>query len=54
MDAAAQTLGRIFAIAMDIMDPISNVPKEFREHLAIMGKKAADALPSHKEYNCNI
>jgi len=35
-------------------DPLDAVPKEFREHMGIMGKDAADALPKHRSYDCKI
>ena len=27
---------------------------EFRQHLGIMGKEAADTLPQHRPYDCKI
>jgi len=35
-------------------DPLADVPREFRQYLGIMGKKAADALPQHHLYDCKI
>jgi len=35
-------------------DPLDAVPKEFRDHMGIMGKEAADALPEHRPYDCKI
>jgi len=35
-------------------DPLEAVPQEFRQHLGIMGKEAAEALPKHRPYDCKI
>jgi len=36
------------------MDPLADVPREFRQYLVIMGKEADDALPQHCPYDCKI
>jgi len=33
---------------------LENIPEKFRSHLAIMGKKAADALPKHQSYDSKM
>ena len=42
MDPQAPVIGHISAISEDIL---SQVPREFHQYLAIMGKEAADTLP---------
>jgi len=49
----AKLLGHVSSVT-EMMETISNVPESFWEHLTIMDKKTADALPSHKEYDCKI
>ena len=43
----ARIVGYILAVKQEEEEPLRNVPEKFRNQLAIMGKKAADALPKH-------
>jgi len=36
------------------IDPLWQIPAEFRHFLGIMGKEAADALPTHTDYDHRI
>jgi len=51
-DPNAQVIGYISAVTTD--DALAGVPGEFRPYLGIMDKKAADALPQHRPYDCKI
>jgi len=51
-DPEARIIGYVSAAAEE--DPVKAVPMEFRQYLGIMGKKAADALPKHRSYDCKI
>ena len=54
MDPTAQTIGYVSAIDDEETDILSRVPRKFRKHWAIMGKKAAEMLPQHRSYDCRI
>jgi len=43
----ARIVGYILAVKQEEEEPLRNVSEKFRNQLAIMGKKAADALPKH-------
>jgi len=47
-------VGYVSAIDQEGQDPLELVPGKFRKYLDIMGKKAADALPKHRPYDCKI
>jgi len=47
-------VGYVSAVKQEEEETLENVPKKFRSHLAILGKKAADALPKHQSYDCKI
>jgi len=49
----ARVIGYIAAVST-ADDPLSLVPREFRQFLDIMGKEAADALPKHSAYDHEI
>jgi len=49
---SAQVIGYVSAAAEE--DPLKAIPMEFRPHVGIMGKEAANALPEHRPYNCKI
>jgi len=51
-DPSAQTIGHVSAIEEG--EPLGIVPTEFRQYLGIMGKEAAEALPNHRPYDCQI
>jgi len=52
-NSEARLIGYVSATTIDI-DPLSQVPVEFRRFLGIMGKEAADALPAHTDYDHRI
>jgi len=45
----ARVIGHVSAVAED--KPLGKVPMEIWRYLGIMGKEAADALPTHQLYN---
>jgi len=47
----AKVIGYVSAIAED---PRDQIPKEFRGYLDIMGQEVAEALPTHRPYDCKI
>ena len=51
LDEQARPMGRVSAVAQD---PLTDVPREFRQYLGIMSKEAADQLPEHRSYDCKI
>jgi len=51
-DPTARAIGYLSGVAKE--DPLGKVPEEFREYIGIMGKEAAESLPSHRPYNCQI
>ena len=51
-DASAQIIGHV--VAVEKGDPLEKVPMEFQQYLGIMGKEAAEALPDHRPYDCQI
>jgi len=52
-DPSAHIIGYV-ATASEGEDPLRQVPREFQQHLRIMGKEAANALPQHRSYDCRI
>jgi len=51
-DLTARAIGYVSGVAEE--DPLGRVPKEFRQYIGIMGKEAAEALPAHRPYDCQI
>ena len=51
LDLEAKVIGYVSAVAED---PRDQIPKEFRGYLDIMGQEAAEALPTHRPYDCKI
>jgi len=51
-DPSVRTIG--YVVAVEEGDPLGKVPIEFRQYLGIMGKEAAEALPDHRPYDCQI
>jgi len=51
LDPEAKVIGYVSAI---VEDPRDQIPKEFRGYLDIMGQEAAEALPTHRPYDCKI
>jgi len=49
----ARIIGYVSSVEIG-SNALDNVPEEFHDYLAILGKEAADALPSHKSYDCKI
>ena len=51
-DPTARAIGYVSGVTEE--DPLGKVPKEFRQYIGIMGKEAAEALPIHRLYDCQI
>jgi len=52
LEQDARLIGYVSTVSEE--DPLDAVTKEFREHMGIMGKEAADTLPEHRPYDCKI
>ena len=53
-DPMAAVIGYVSTADPPDKDPLEAVPLEFRQFIGIMSKKAADALPEHRPYDCKI
>jgi len=51
-DPAARAIGYISGIAEE--EALKKVPEESQQYIRIMGKEAAEALPAHRPYDCQI
>jgi len=52
-EEGAGIIGQV-SVIQENEDPLANVPTKFRQYLGIMGKEAADALQTHRPYDCKI
>ena len=52
-EEGAGIIGQV-SVIQENEDPLANVPTKFRQYLGIMAKEAADALQTHRPYDCKI